>query len=213
MLLGMLISLDSDELAGQAPSINHQIRNNVFNVICEHNRFRFQISLYDRLELLGYTRYRDYLAHGKETLQGQVKLLTATVTRSEVYTRHIRQKKFVFSFDALMTIYYTAEYSFGYELKPESDDIRDTDAGIETVLGKPVLVATPAIKSRSHDTPSSSWLIDENKALVDLYEGMDSLTSKCNLETTNSAREGSVLASTPECNMAKVILTVNLFSR
>lgn len=139
-------------------------------------------------QLFGYTRYRDFLTEGKSALQGQVKFLAATVRRAEIYTRHIREKKLVFSFDALIAIHYVAEYSFGYDLKPESYEIRETPAGIEIVLPRPMMVASPAIKSRAHDVPSSSWLIDENKALVELYEGMDRIVEE----------KGQSMARTPE---------------
>lgn len=42
-------------------------------------------------EILGYTRYTSYLSAGKEAMSGQMKLLTATVTREESTTQTIER--------------------------------------------------------------------------------------------------------------------------
>jgi hypothetical protein len=142
-------------------------------------------------ELLGYTKYSDYLAVGKQTLQEQSKFLAATVQREETYTRKITKKK-LFKSDATIVITYTAEYSFGYDLKPDSYEIRDTASGIEIVLSaRPALVATPAMKSKKHEIPDHGLLINEQSAIVELYEGMDDVV----LQKGNSmASEEAIVA-------------------
>lgn len=129
-----------------------------------------------REELLGYRKYSDYLSVGKQSLLEQTKFLAATVRRNETLTREIHRKVGVFRSDATVAISYVGEYSFGYDLQPNSYEIRDSATGIELVLSaKPTLVASPAIKSKTHTIPSSGWLIDERAAIIETYEGMDGL--------------------------------------
>lgn len=130
-------------------------------------------------ELLGYTRYNDYVTVGMQSLREQSKFLAATLQREETFTREIRQQYGIFRSDAAIAVTYTGEYSFGYDLAPNGYEIKATRAGLEIVLAnKPMLVVSPAIKARSHQVPSKGWLINEDAATVEIYEGMDALAKK-----------------------------------
>ena len=127
-------------------------------------------------ELSGYTKYTDFLEAGKQSIREQAKFMAATVLRKETFTREIKKKQLVFSSDATITISYTGEYTFGYDLNPGSYEIRELGRGIEVVFkNKPMLMGTPGIISRRHSIPSSGWLINEQAAVIEIYEGMDKI--------------------------------------
>lgn len=127
-------------------------------------------------ELLGYTKYSDYITAGKKTLQDQMKFLAAKVVREEGFTRVINKKILGLSSDATVAVWYTAEYSFGYDLQPNSYDVTTTAKGINIRLKKPVMVASPAVKSLRHKVLSGGVLTDEKAAVINLYEGLEKQT-------------------------------------
>lgn len=122
-------------------------------------------------ELLGYTKYTDYLTLGKKSLSEQMKFLAVQVVREEGLTQVMNKSVVGISSEATVGVWYTAEYSFGYELKPERYDIVGTDRGIEIRLDRPVLVATPAVKSLRHRILSGGVFTDEKAAVIRIYEG------------------------------------------
>lgn len=122
-------------------------------------------------ELLGYTKYTDYLTLGKKSLSEQMKFLAVQVVREEGLTQVMNKSVIGISSEATVGVWYTAEYSFGYELEPESYDIVKTDTGIEVRLDRPILVATPAIKSLRHKILSGGVFTDEKAAVIKIYEG------------------------------------------
>ena len=126
-------------------------------------------------EFLGHTQYTSYLSAGKEALSGQMKLLTATVTREESTTQTIErvllpQLSTKLASTASIAIHYRAEYSFGYDLRPEAFDIRAAERGIEVRVKKPTLIATPAVTDLTHEIISQGLLTDEDAATLKLYE-------------------------------------------
>lgn len=129
-----------------------------------------------RDELLGYTKYADYLYASKEQLQEQMKFIAATVVRREGYTRVIDKSILGVKFNSVVAISYTSEYSFGYALKPGDYDINSTATGINVTLRKPILVAGPATSNLSHQILSGSVFADSQAAVIGLYQGLDKRT-------------------------------------
>jgi hypothetical protein len=126
--------------------------------------------------LLGYTKYTDYLYASKQKLQEQMKFIAATVVRGEGYTRVINKSILGVNFNSTVAILYTAEYTFGYTLKPEDYDITSTDGGIRVTLKKPMLVAPPATRNLRHQILSGSVFTNSQAAVIGLYEGIDKRT-------------------------------------
>ena len=129
-----------------------------------------------REELLGYTKYTDYLSASKQKLQEQMKFIAATVRREEGYTRQVNRKIVGVNFNSVVAISYTAEYSFGYELKPGDYDIAGTPTGINVTIRKPILVALPATSSPRHQILSGSVFTDSQAAVIGLYQGLSTRT-------------------------------------
>lgn len=129
-----------------------------------------------REELLGYTKYTDYLYASKEQLQEQIKFIAATVVRREGYTRVVNKSILGVNFNSIVAISYTSEYSFGYALKPGDYDIGSTATGIRVTLRKPILVAPPSTSKLSHQILSGSVFTNSQAAVIGLYEGLDTRT-------------------------------------
>ena len=125
-------------------------------------------------ENLGYTKYKDYLSVGKSEITEKRRFIGAEVEREDTYTREIKRKQFVFSSDATVAITYTGIYTFGWELNPESYEIKSEGNRIEVVLkNKPKLLTQPATRKPHHTIPVTGWLINEESGVIDLYEGLD----------------------------------------
>ena len=140
-----------------------------------------------RNELLGYTKYTDYLYAGKEKLQEQMKFIAATVVRRESYTRKVNKSILGMNSNAIVSISYTAEYSFGYMLKPNDYEITATQRGIEVTLRKPVLITSPATRDLGHEVLSDGVFTNSKAAIIHLFQGIDQRT----------LQSGRVLASDP----------------
>lgn len=120
-------------------------------------------------KLLGHTNYTTYLTAGKEVLSGQIKLLTATVTREEGVTRTIGRALLPgLNANATVALWHTTEYSFGYNLEPGKFDLRAVPTGIEVRVKKPALVATPAVSNLRHKVLDGGAFIDSQAALLKL---------------------------------------------
>jgi hypothetical protein len=139
-------------------------------------------------DLTGYTRYTDYLSVGKKTLSEQAKFLAATVTRKDQDLETLQRSFLWFSSEAAVAVWYTAEYSFGYDLRPESYDLAATDSGIEIRLNRPTLVATPAVKASTHEIFSRGFFTDEKLAVIAIHEGL----------AKRLKEQGDAMASDPE---------------
>lgn len=122
-------------------------------------------------ELLGYTKYTDYLTLGKKSLSEQMRFLAVQVVREEGLTQVMNKSVIGITSEATVGVWYVAEYSFGFDLRPERYDIVKTDTGIEVRLDRPILVATPAIRSLRHKVLSGGVFTDEKAAVIKIYEG------------------------------------------
>lgn len=121
-------------------------------------------------ELLGFTRYTSYLTVGKQSLAEQMKLLTATVVREEGATQIIEKSVLGLPSTGVVAIWYTAEYAFGFDLRPGSYELRATPQGLEVHLARPTLVATPAITQLRHRVLSGGLLTDDKGAIIALQQ-------------------------------------------
>jgi hypothetical protein len=119
--------------------------------------------------LLGYTSYTKYLAEGKRRLTGQSKLLAATVGRNTTVTQVIDTAVLGLHSTGTVAISYTVEFAYGYDLAAEHYDIRAIDSGIEIRIGKPRLVATPAVTNLEYKVLSGGLLTDEKAAALRMF--------------------------------------------
>jgi len=122
--------------------------------------------------LLGYTRYTNYLTAGKKQLQSQAKLLTASVRRNEGNTLYLTTTMLggLIKSSGAVSISYTADYYFGFAFAPNAYDVRETPAGIEIRIGKPQLIARPAISNLTHKELTTGLFTDTQAAIIKLQE-------------------------------------------
>ena len=128
--------------------------------------------------LLGYTKYTDYVTESKKAIEGQTKLLTAKVEREYTQIEHIQRSVLHIPSDATIIVKYTVEYSIGFDLRPESFTMSGSDEGVTITVGKPELVAAPAITKLSHEIPSTSIFIDEKKAVIYLQQQLPNIAKR-----------------------------------
>lgn len=126
-------------------------------------------------DLLGYIKFTDYLTETKKAIHEQMKFLAAKVVRDYVLIEHIQKSKLGVKSEATVIVKYEVEYSFGYDLKPESFSISGDRNGITVTLKHPELVASPAVKIISHEIPSKGILIDEKEALLELQQELPTI--------------------------------------
>lgn len=120
--------------------------------------------------LSGYMKFTDYLTESKKAIEGQMKFLAAKVDREYTLVEHLQKSTFGLKTNATIIVIYTVEYSFGYDLKPDSFTITGDKEGISITLNRPELVASPAVKIISHDIASKGVLIDEKAAIIALQQ-------------------------------------------
>lgn len=119
--------------------------------------------------LLGRTTYVRHLQEGKRQLSAQQKFLAATVRQPNAVTLVLDQSVLGFHSTGTIAIWYDVEFSFGYDLSPDRYDVMSGPAGIEVTVGKPRLVAAPAVTNLRHKVLSGGLLTDEKAAALKLY--------------------------------------------
>jgi hypothetical protein len=119
--------------------------------------------------LLGYTNYTKYLSEGKQRVSNQAKFLAATVGRETAVTQVINASVLGLNSTGTVAIWYSVEYSYGFDLAADRYDIKDGDGGIEIHVGKPRLVATPAVTNLKYKVLSGGLLTDEKAAALKLF--------------------------------------------
>ena len=128
--------------------------------------------------LLGYTKFTDYIVATKSALTEQMAFMAAKVNRDYTQVEHIEFSKLGLKSQATIILKYTTEYSFGFDLKPDSFSITGDTKGLVVTLKKPVLLATPAVKNLTHEIASKGVLIDEKQAVITLQQSLDEVTKK-----------------------------------
>jgi hypothetical protein len=121
-------------------------------------------------ELLGYTKYTDYITAGKQVMSEQAKFLAAKVVQEYDLIEHIKAGQLGLTSNATVIVHYSVEYSFGYELKPSNFDVRAVPTGIELRIGRPIMVASPAVTPIRHEIPSIGLLTDEKGAIISIQQ-------------------------------------------
>lgn len=96
-------------------------------------------------ELLGYTKYTDYIANGKASIQGDAKLLTAKISQRSTWVENVTQAMGPFNFNGTVVLELDVEYAFGYDLNPSKYDLTSEKNGLVIRVGKPFSVTTPSI--------------------------------------------------------------------
>ena len=120
--------------------------------------------------LLGYTKYVDYLSITKMALTERMKFLAAKVDREHVQVQHLQKSILTLKMDATVMVTYTVEYSVGYDLQPTNFSVAAEHGGIVIRLKKPELVASPAVKIVSSQVLGTGLGIDEKGALIELQQ-------------------------------------------
>ena len=121
-------------------------------------------------ELMGFTRYTDYLSTTKKAITEQSKFLAASVDREYAHVEHIERSKFWIKSDATIILKYAVEYSVGFDLRPENFTV-DSDANAVVVtIKRPQLVSSPSVRILSHEIPSKGVLVDEKAAVIQLQQ-------------------------------------------
>jgi len=135
--------------------------------------------------LLGYTKFTDYVTESKKAIEGQVKFLAAKVDREYVHIEHIQKRTIGIKSEATIIVKYSVEYSFGFDLKPESFTVSSDKNGIVITLNKPDLVASPAVNILSHEIPSSGVLIDEKASVIFVHQQLFGIAKQRAKEVKN----------------------------
>ena len=143
-------------------------------------------------QLLGHTSYTTFLTVGKQSLAGQMKLLTATVTREEGVTQVV-QRNFIpgLSSSATVAIWYEVQYSFGFNLQPDQYDLQAVPTGIQIRVKKPSLVANPAIQKLRYSVLAGGTFVNGSAALLALTA---QALSQSNAKGTEMATDPAILA-------------------
>jgi hypothetical protein len=144
-----------------------------------------------KIELIGYTRYTDYLSTTKKAMTEQAKFIAAKVDREYVHVEHIERSKLLLKSEATIILKYAVEYSVGFELRPDDFSIGTDTSGLVVTLKKPKLVASPAVKLISHEIPSKGMLIDEKNAVIELQQQLHQVAE---VKGQNIAAEEAVIA-------------------
>jgi hypothetical protein len=134
-------------------------------------------------QLLGFNKYTDYLSAGQQTLVEQTKLLTASVRRSYRLARKVEAGLMgVPVSSGAVVVDYEVEYSFGYELKRNTFEVRNTKRGIELWLPRPSMVAPPAVSGLQREVLARGLITDEKGAVLNAYEEAAKNAQKMGLE-------------------------------
>jgi hypothetical protein len=141
--------------------------------------------------LLGYTTYTKYLEEGKKKLAAEQKFLAASVRQPYAVTQVIDQSVLGFHSSGTVAIWYSVEYSFGYDLSPASYDVRAVDDRIEISVGRPRLVATPAVTNLTYKVLSGGLLTDEKQAALKLYA---EAAGRARVRGEQYAKEAAIMA-------------------
>ncbi len=153
--------------AGTYLALDHQNQSKVMEVQAEVTSMKDQ--------LLGYTKYTDYISAGKQVVTAQAKFLAVKVVQDYDLVEHLEAGKFGLTSRASVVVNYSVEYSFGFDLKPDSFEIRPTPAGMEVRIGKPILVASPAVKPLKHEVMSMGLLTDERTAVIHIQQRLPAI--------------------------------------
>ena len=119
-------------------------------------------------DLLGYTKYTEYLGPAKNVLTDKKKSLYAKVTRELSFTENIPKDPPRIKNIITIVVKYNADFVFEVDLKPDNFDIVLTNTGIQIQVNKPTLVGLPVTKVVSTEIPLKDALEDEKPVINDI---------------------------------------------
>lgn len=126
-------------------------------------------------ELFGYTKLTDFIASGKRVLMEQSKFMAVKVTHDYDLVEHLQTGRFGLTSNATVIVGYSVEYAFGFDLNPGSFELMATPAGIEIRLGKPILVASPAVTPLRYQIADRGFLTDEKAAVIAIQQRLPAI--------------------------------------
>lgn len=138
-------------------------------------------------ELLGFTKYTTFLTVGKQALTEQAKLIAATIKRDEGSTQVVERSVLGLMSASTVEVSYTAEYSFGFDLRPDKYELRATDKGLEIHVNRPTLLVAPGITNLRHRVLNGGLLTDDKGAIIRMMQDASKRAEK----------QGQALASEP----------------
>ncbi|WP_436217185.1 hypothetical protein [Acidovorax sp. LjRoot118] len=138
-------------------------------------------------ELLGFTKYTTFLTVGKQALTEQAKLIAASITREEGSTQIVEASILGLKSASTVAVTYTAEYSFGFDLRPDKYELRATDKGLEIHVNRPTLLVAPGITNLRHRVLNGGLLTDDKGVIIRMMQDASKRAEK----------QGQALASEP----------------
>lgn len=135
--------------------------------------------------LLGYTKYTDYIEAGLQAMTDQLKSPVVKVLREYAHTEKISKDKFKLKADATVIVMYAVEYSLRLDVSPAGLVLTQAANGLSLKLGRPTLLGEPLIKTLSHHLISSAELPDVNAVLVEIHSNFSVLARTYGAALTN----------------------------
>jgi hypothetical protein len=130
-------------------------------------------------EMLGFTKYQEYLPSVTQAAIDQSKNLSVRVVREQMHVETSVTEPPASSPssqgpsraakpapESSMVVKYSVEYVFGFELSSDNFQLQSSAAGLEIRVNRPVLLSTPVVKPLSHGAPSTGKLTDDQIAVV-----------------------------------------------
>lgn len=121
-------------------------------------------------DLIGYTKYTEYISESKKAIEERMQFLAAKVDRQYVQIEHIQKSTLGIKTGATVILKYSVEYSFGFDLRPDRFTVSGDKKGITITLNRPELVAAPAVNMLSHEIPATGFFINEQDEVIELQQ-------------------------------------------
>lgn len=120
-----------------------------------------------RKDILGYTRYAEYLPAAKQALAEQLKSFVAKVERESVHIETIQVETGKTKSESSVVVRYLVTYTFGFDNAADALEVTGVASGITIKVAKPVLVLAPLVRPLSHEVPGKGIPTDEQMAVID----------------------------------------------
>lgn len=123
-------------------------------------------------------RTTNYVAITRDILSEHQVLLTAKVDRDYTHIEHLERPLLGYTFESTIVLTYSVTYSIGYELQRGKYHVTGDQDRITVTLPKPTLVAPPGITLLRHNAPSTSLMISERSAVIDLQQRLPEIAAE-----------------------------------
>ncbi len=131
-----------------------------------------------RKALQGYTKYADDLAATRTMLADNLRTVAARVAREFTHVEVIPQEALRLKTPVTVAVRYTVEGTFGMDLKLESCEVLQTDAGMEVRVKKPTLMGFPTAKFLSAEIAQQGVLPNEPVTLQEIQQKLPALAQR-----------------------------------